>query len=196
MSGSNFSAWPKLSVPLLPGSLSPLLPLSTVIVPFPSTWPVFFRLLVSLAPQLSLEELCSLHPLLPGLSSQTLQAIPRRVLLRACPCLAPELARLSACQTAALLQTFRVGEQQGDSRPGRRALVGRGHLPCGQGRTPKPPHILHTHTHTHTHTQPILMQVKDGVKNTGAAGAGAAVCIPGQVRVCVYGMCVCVVSAN
>uniref|UniRef100_A0A8C0AB71 Stereocilin n=1 Tax=Bos mutus grunniens TaxID=30521 RepID=A0A8C0AB71_BOSMU len=58
---------------------------------------------------LSLEELCSLHPLLPGLSSQTLQAIPRRVLLRACPCLAPELARLSACQTAALLQTFRVG---------------------------------------------------------------------------------------
>ncbi|MXQ86034.1 hypothetical protein E5288_WYG010201 [Bos mutus] len=78
---------------------------------------------------LSLEELCSLHPLLPGLSSQTLQAIPRRVLLRACPCLAPELARLSACQTAALLQTFRV---------------------------------------------------KDGVKNTGAAGAGAAVCIPGQ----------------
>ncbi|KAI4560325.1 hypothetical protein MJT46_012563 [Ovis ammon polii x Ovis aries] len=57
--------------------------------------------------QLSLEELCSLHPLLPGLSSQTLQAIPRRVLLRACSCLAPELARLSACQTAALLQTFR-----------------------------------------------------------------------------------------
>ncbi|XP_019297864.2 stereocilin isoform X5 [Panthera pardus] len=64
--------------------------------------------LVSLAPQLSLEELCSLHPLLPGLSSQTLQAIPRRVLVGACSCLAPELSRLSACQTAALLQTFRV----------------------------------------------------------------------------------------
>nr|ACC69113.1 stereocilin (predicted) [Rhinolophus ferrumequinum] len=58
--------------------------------------------------QLSLEELCSLHPLLPGLSSQTLQAIPRRVLVGACSCLAPELSRLSACQTAALLQTFRV----------------------------------------------------------------------------------------
>ncbi|KAK2498632.1 hypothetical protein MC885_008088 [Smutsia gigantea] len=58
--------------------------------------------------QLSLEELCSLHPLLPGLSSQTLQAIPRQVLLGACSCLAPELSRLSACQTAALLQTFRV----------------------------------------------------------------------------------------
>ncbi|GAB5572516.1 stereocilin isoform X2 [Prionailurus iriomotensis] len=57
---------------------------------------------------LSLEELCSLHPLLPGLSSQTLQAIPRRVLVGACSCLAPELSRLSACQTAALLQTFRV----------------------------------------------------------------------------------------
>ncbi|CAK7301402.1 STRC [Vulpes lagopus] len=57
---------------------------------------------------LSLEELCSLHPLLPGLSSQTLQAIPRRVLIGACSCLAPELSRLSACQTAALLQTFRV----------------------------------------------------------------------------------------
>ncbi|XP_058593926.1 stereocilin isoform X5 [Neofelis nebulosa] len=64
--------------------------------------------LISLAPQLSLEELCSLHPLLPGLSSQTLQAIPRRVLIGACSCLAPELSRLSACQTAALLQTFRV----------------------------------------------------------------------------------------
>uniref|UniRef100_A0A673VI45 Stereocilin n=1 Tax=Suricata suricatta TaxID=37032 RepID=A0A673VI45_SURSU len=64
--------------------------------------------LVSFAPQLSLEELCSLHPLLPGLSSQTLQAIPRRVLIGACSCLAPELSRLSACQTAALLQTFRV----------------------------------------------------------------------------------------
>ncbi|XP_060150347.1 stereocilin isoform X5 [Globicephala melas] len=57
---------------------------------------------------LSLEELCSLHPLLPGLSSQTFQAIPRRVLVGACSCLAPELSRLSACQTAALLQTFRV----------------------------------------------------------------------------------------
>ncbi|XP_054571532.1 stereocilin [Eptesicus fuscus] len=79
--------------------------------------------------ELSLEELCSLHPLLPGLSSQTLQAIPRRVLVGACSCLAPELSRLSACQTAALLQTFRV---------------------------------------------------KDGVKNTGTTGAGAAVCIPGQ----------------
>ncbi|KAK1338995.1 hypothetical protein QTO34_019664, partial [Cnephaeus nilssonii] len=80
--------------------------------------------------ELSLEELCSLHPLLPGLSSQTLQAIPRRVLVGACSCLAPELSRLSACQTAALLQTFRV---------------------------------------------------KDGVKNTGTTGAGAAVCIPGQL---------------
>ncbi|XP_067601536.1 stereocilin isoform X3 [Pseudorca crassidens] len=78
---------------------------------------------------LSLEELCSLHPLLPGLSSQTFQAIPRRVLVGACSCLAPELSRLSACQTAALLQTFRV---------------------------------------------------KDGVKNMGATGASAAVCIPGQ----------------
>ncbi|KAB1277518.1 Stereocilin [Camelus dromedarius] len=58
--------------------------------------------------QLSLEELCSLHLLLPGLSSQTLQAIPRRVLVGACSCLAPELSRLSACQTAALLQTFRL----------------------------------------------------------------------------------------
>ncbi|XP_048188909.1 stereocilin [Perognathus longimembris pacificus] len=57
---------------------------------------------------LSLEELCSLHPLLPGLSPQTLQAIPKRVLVGACSCLAPELSRLSACQTAALLQTFRV----------------------------------------------------------------------------------------
>lgn len=27
------------------------------------------------------------------------------------------------------------------------------------------------------------MQVKDGVKNMGATGAGATVCIPGQVRV-------------
>ncbi|XP_007933448.1 stereocilin [Orycteropus afer afer] len=78
---------------------------------------------------LSLEELCSLHPLLPGLSPQTLQAIPRRVLVGACSCLAPELSRLSACQTAALLQSFRV---------------------------------------------------KDGIKNTGATGAGATVCIPGQ----------------
>ncbi|XP_069861777.1 stereocilin [Dipodomys merriami] len=58
--------------------------------------------------ELSLEELCSLHPLLPGLSPQTLQAIPRRVLVGACSCLVPELSRLSACQTAALLQTFRV----------------------------------------------------------------------------------------
>ncbi|XP_051000994.1 stereocilin [Acomys russatus] len=58
--------------------------------------------------ELSLEELCSLHPLLPGLSPQTLQAIPKRVLLGACSCLGPELSRLSACQTAALLQTFRV----------------------------------------------------------------------------------------
>ncbi|XP_004637174.1 stereocilin [Octodon degus] len=57
---------------------------------------------------LSLEELCSLHSLLPGLSPQTLQAIPRRVLVGACSCLVPELSRLSACQTAALLQTFRV----------------------------------------------------------------------------------------
>ncbi|KAM5235423.1 stereocilin [Ctenodactylus gundi] len=57
---------------------------------------------------LSLEELCSLHPLLPGLGPQTLQAIPRRVLGGACSCLGPELSRLSACQTAALLQTFRV----------------------------------------------------------------------------------------
>ncbi|XP_021505541.1 stereocilin isoform X2 [Meriones unguiculatus] len=57
---------------------------------------------------LSLEELCSLHPLLPGLSPQTLQAIPKRVLVGACSCLGPELPRLSACQTAALLQTFRV----------------------------------------------------------------------------------------
>uniref|UniRef100_G3TZU0 Stereocilin n=1 Tax=Loxodonta africana TaxID=9785 RepID=G3TZU0_LOXAF len=78
---------------------------------------------------LSLEDLCSLHPLLPGLSPQTLQAIPRRVLVGACPCLAPELPRLSACQTAALLQSFRV---------------------------------------------------KGGVKNTGPAGSGAAVCLPGQ----------------
>ncbi|XP_041535170.1 stereocilin [Microtus oregoni] len=78
---------------------------------------------------LSLEELCSLHPLLPGLSPQTLQAIPKRVLVGACSCLGPELSRLSACQTAALLQTFRV---------------------------------------------------KDGVKNMGATGAGATVCIPGQ----------------
>nr|XP_031528710.1 stereocilin [Vicugna pacos] len=78
---------------------------------------------------LSLEELCSLHLLLPGLNSQTLQAIPRRVLVGACSCLAPELSRLSACQTAALLQTFRV---------------------------------------------------KDGVKNMGTTGAGAAVCIAGQ----------------
>ncbi|XP_010631928.1 stereocilin [Fukomys damarensis] len=57
---------------------------------------------------LSLEELCSLHPLLPGLSPRTLQAIPRRVLVGACSCLVPELSRLSACQTAALLQTFWV----------------------------------------------------------------------------------------
>uniref|UniRef100_A0A8C5KK79 Stereocilin n=1 Tax=Jaculus jaculus TaxID=51337 RepID=A0A8C5KK79_JACJA len=85
--------------------------------------------LLSLPSQLSLEELCSLHPLLPGLSPQTLQAIPRQVLVGACSCLAPELSRLSACQTAALLQTFRV---------------------------------------------------KDGVKNMGTTGAGAAVCIPGQ----------------
>ncbi|KAM4829134.1 stereocilin isoform 2-T2 [Thomomys bottae] len=79
---------------------------------------------------LSLEELCSLHPLLPGLSPQTLQAIPRRVLVGACSCLTPELSRLSACQTAALLQTFRV---------------------------------------------------KTGIKNMGMTGAGAAVCIPGQL---------------
>ncbi|KAL6035804.1 hypothetical protein STEG23_005201 [Scotinomys teguina] len=57
---------------------------------------------------LSLEELCSLHPLLPGLSPQTLQAIPKQILLGACSCLGPELSRLSACQTAALLQTFRL----------------------------------------------------------------------------------------
>ncbi|XP_028622779.1 stereocilin isoform X2 [Grammomys surdaster] len=57
---------------------------------------------------LSLEELCSLHPLLPGLSPQTLQAIPKQVLVGACSCLGPELSRLSSCQIAALLQTFRV----------------------------------------------------------------------------------------
>uniref|UniRef100_A0A2R9BRW9 Stereocilin n=1 Tax=Pan paniscus TaxID=9597 RepID=A0A2R9BRW9_PANPA len=74
---------------------------------------------------LSLEELCSLHLLLPGLSPQTLQAIPRRVLVGACSCLAPELSRLSACQTAALLQTFRgyrlflVGRKASSLRPGK-----------------------------------------------------------------------------
>lgn len=38
-------------------------------------------------------------------------------------------------------------------------------------------------TSLQTHTLPILVQVKDGVKNIGTTGAGAAVCIPGQVRV-------------
>lgn len=95
--------------PLPPAQLPEhLLPGCTVIAVLPTPLPLFFRTLVSLAPQLSLEELCSLHPLLPGLSSQTLQVIPRRVLVGACSCLAPELSRLSACQTAALLQTFRV----------------------------------------------------------------------------------------
>lgn len=94
--------------PFLSLSSTHLLPGCTVIVGFSTTLLLFFRPLVSLAPQLSLEELCSLHPLLPGLSSQMLQAIPRRVLVGACSCLAPELSRLSACQTAALLQTFRV----------------------------------------------------------------------------------------
>lgn len=98
---------PHLPLPPSPFLLY-LLPGCTVIVVFPSTLLLFFKPFVSLAPQLSLEELCSLHPLLPGLSSQTLQAIPRRVLVGACSCLAPELSRLSACQTAALLQTFRV----------------------------------------------------------------------------------------
>ncbi|XP_004709539.1 stereocilin [Echinops telfairi] len=73
---------------------------------------------------LSLEELCSLHPLLPGLSPQTLQAIPRRVLSGACPCLGPELSRLSACQTAALLQSFRVKDGlKNTGTPGTGAVV-------------------------------------------------------------------------
>nr|XP_017520694.2 stereocilin [Manis javanica] len=82
---------------------------------------------------LSLEELCSLHPLLPGLSSQTLQAIPRRVLLGACSCLAPELSRLSACQTAALLQTFRV--KDGLKNTGTK---GAGEAVCIPGQQPIP----------------------------------------------------------
>ena len=147
MSGSNSSARPELFIPLLPRSLSPLLPLSTVIVPLPAIWPVFFRPLVSLAPQLSLEELCSLHPLLPGLSSQTLQAIPRRVLLRACSCLAPELARLSACQTAALLQTFRVREQQGDGRPEGGLWLGGVTFPMAREGPPNlPTFYMHIHS--------------------------------------------------
>lgn len=41
----------------------------------------------------------------------------------------------------------------------------------------------HTSPHTQNHTHILLMQVKDGVKTMGATGAGAAVCIPGQVCV-------------
>ena len=65
--------------------------------------------------------------------------------------------------------------------------MGMGALAEGKALSPMaregPPKLPHFYTHTHTHTQPILMQVKDGVKNMGATGAGAAVCIPGQVRV-------------
>lgn len=118
-----------------------------MIVPFPATWPIFFRPLVSLAPQLSLEELCSLHPLLPGLGSQTLQAIPRRVLLRACPCLAPELARLSACQTAALLQTFRVQEQQAAGDQGGGLWLGGVIFPVAREGPPNLP-TFYTHKHS------------------------------------------------
>ncbi|MEJ1278652.1 stereocilin [Cricetulus griseus] len=75
--------------------------------------------------QLSLEELCSLHPLLPGLSPQTLQAIPKRVLVGACSCLGPELSRLSACQTAALLQTFRLWGAPRGFRPEQILQLGR-----------------------------------------------------------------------
>ncbi|XP_077795394.1 stereocilin isoform X12 [Macaca mulatta] len=82
---------------------------------------------------LSLEELCSLHLLLPGLSPQTLQAIPRRVLVGACSCLAPELSRLSACQTAALLQTFRV--KDGVKNMG---TTGAGPAVCVPGQQPVP----------------------------------------------------------
>uniref|UniRef100_H0W560 Stereocilin LRR domain-containing protein n=1 Tax=Cavia porcellus TaxID=10141 RepID=H0W560_CAVPO len=88
---------------------------------------LLFGSLVSPAPQLSLEELCSLHPLLPGLSPQTLQAIPRRVLVGACSCLVPELSRLSACQTAALLQTFRV-------KDGVKSTTGVGAAACVPGQ--------------------------------------------------------------
>lgn len=118
-----------------------------MIVPSPATWPTFFRPLVSLAPQLSLEELCSLHALLPGLSSQTLQAIPRRVLLRACPCLAPELARLSACQTAALLQTFRVREQQAAGDQGGGLWLGGVIFPVAREGPPNLP-TFYTHKHS------------------------------------------------
>lgn len=41
----------------------------------------------------------------------------------------------------------------------------------------------HTHTHTYIQILLILVQVKDGVKNMGAAGASSTVCIPGQVCV-------------
>ncbi|XP_016824407.1 stereocilin isoform X1 [Cricetulus griseus] len=82
---------------------------------------------------LSLEELCSLHPLLPGLSPQTLQAIPKRVLVGACSCLGPELSRLSACQTAALLQTFRA--KDGFKNVG---ATGAGTTVCIPGQQPIP----------------------------------------------------------
>ncbi|EHB03871.1 Putative stereocilin-like protein [Heterocephalus glaber] len=96
----------ELSEPQLRAML-PALQGTKMLFPFPSQAAL---LLGRLLPRhdLSLEELCSLHPLLPGLSPQTLQAIPRRVLAGVCSCLIPELSRLSACQTAALLQTFRV----------------------------------------------------------------------------------------
>lgn len=41
---------------------------------------------------------------------------------------------------------------------------------------------MHAFMHTCTQIALILVQVKDGVKNMGATGAGATVCIPGQVR--------------
>ena len=41
---------------------------------------------------------------------------------------------------------------------------------------------MHAFMHTCTQIPLILMQVKDGVKNMGATGTGATVCIPGQVR--------------
>uniref|UniRef100_A0A8C2VI40 Stereocilin n=1 Tax=Chinchilla lanigera TaxID=34839 RepID=A0A8C2VI40_CHILA len=90
--------------------------------------PLFFKPLVSPAPQLSLEELCSLHPLLPGLSPQTLQAIPRRVLVGACSCLVPELSRLSAY------------------------CWGYGHWVGGQ-----PPHCLPPYPHPNTNTHHCLL---------------------------------------
>ncbi|XP_020864935.1 stereocilin [Phascolarctos cinereus] len=67
-------------------------------------------MLERLLPQedLSVEELCALHPLLPGLSPQSLRVIPTEVLAAACPCLSPTLSRLSSAQKAALLQAFRV----------------------------------------------------------------------------------------